>query len=89
MRILDLRPRLVRSWQASAGRERHGNRVARLWTRGVDGFLARRAARRASPPAGLRVVAVGNLALGGTGKTPVTMALARDLAARGELQIFS
>jgi len=84
VRILDLRPRLARSWQASAGRARHGNRVARLWTRGVDGFLARRAARRGSPPAGLRVVAVGNLALGGTGKTPVSMALARDLAARGE-----
>jgi tetraacyldisaccharide 4'-kinase len=45
--------------------------------------MARRLARRDAPPPDLFVVSIGNLALGGTGKTPVTLALANDLAARG------
>jgi tetraacyldisaccharide 4'-kinase len=45
--------------------------------------MARRVAARMAPPDDIFVVSVGNLALGGTGKTPVTLALARDLAGRG------
>ena len=41
--------------------------------------MARRVAARAPAPDDVFVVSVGNLALGGTGKTPVTLALARDL----------
>ena len=44
---------------------------------------ARRVAARAEPPEDVFVVSVGNIALGGTGKTPVTLALARDLDRRG------
>ena len=46
-------------------------------------LLARRLARRPAPPQGVLVVSVGNLALGGTGKTPVTIALAAALRRRG------
>jgi tetraacyldisaccharide 4'-kinase len=42
-----------------------------------------RVAARARPPSGTLVVSVGNLALGGTGKTPVVRKLGLDLAARG------
>ncbi len=43
----------------------------------------RRAIETAVPPARPRVVVVGNLVVGGTGKTPATIALARALSARG------
>src|SRR6185503_3810230 len=35
-------------------------------------------------PAGARVIGVGSAVLGGAGKTPLAIALARELAARGE-----
>ena len=54
------------------------------WTEGLHArFMARRVAARAAPPEDVFVVSVGNIALGGTGKTPVTLALARDLDRRG------
>ena len=46
-------------------------------------LLHRRLARRAPPPEGVQVVSVGNLAVGGTGKTPVTIVLAAALRRRG------
>lgn len=83
MKIVDLRSAPVRLWQGRMAGRGHGNPLGRLWGRTVDGYLARRCARRTPSVVSQQVVSVGNLALGGTGKTPVTVALARDLAAAG------
>ena len=50
---------------------------------GTSGLRARRHAGRGRRIDGLRVVSVGNLAVGGTGKTPVTAWAANRLAAAG------
>lgn len=85
MRIIDLRPAAVRGltgrWQARGATPPRG--VAAVATRAADAWAARQAARRPLPAATPLVVSIGNLALGGTGKTPVTAQLARDLAASG------
>ena len=87
MRILDLRPAAERflagRWSAAQGKPVRAGLAARLWSRLVDDNMARRASRRAACPAGPAILSVGNLALGGTGKTPVIMALARALAGQG------
>jgi tetraacyldisaccharide 4'-kinase len=44
-----------------------------------------RVARPLDLPAGARVIGVGSAVLGGAGKTPLAVALARELAGRGEL----
>ncbi len=83
MKIVDYRPLLVRRF----ARPEHqptppgflGGWVGSL----VDGILTHRVSGRPRAGAGPLLVSVGNLALGGTGKTPVVMALARDLAASG------
>lgn len=85
MNLVDLRPAAIRTltaaWQSAEG---HGPApLAEVWTRLADAWLARRAARRPAPAGATLVVSVGNLALGGTGKTPVTAQLARELAAGG------
>ncbi len=49
----------------------------------VDGIVQRRVSKRPSAPKGPLLVSVGNLALGGTGKTPVVMALVQGLDAMG------
>jgi tetraacyldisaccharide 4'-kinase len=49
----------------------------------ADRIMARRVAARRPPSGQVAVVSVGNLALGGTGKTPVVKALAAELAASG------
>lgn len=46
-------------------------------------WRARRARRHPPAPLSVPVVVVGNIYVGGTGKTPVTIALVRALAARG------
>ncbi len=69
-------------------RQGAGFRVARLvlipaswiWTWAT----ARRLARTTPADPGARVICVGNLTLGGSGKTPVVRAIAAALAARGE-----
>jgi tetraacyldisaccharide 4'-kinase len=85
MNVIDLRPaairRLTAVWQA--GKQPGPAPLADAWTRLADAWLARRAAGRPAPAGAALVVSVGNLALGGTGKTPVTAQLARDLAAGG------
>lgn len=94
MRILDMRPRAVRLmsylWgRGSAARGLHARRpeplhpAARCVAAVADGFIARRVAARRPPEPYPAVVSVGNLALGGTGKTPVVAALAEALAASG------
>lgn len=45
--------------------------------------LARRRAGRGRPPEAALVLSIGSLAVGGTGKTPVVLALAGELARRG------
>jgi len=46
-------------------------------------YLARRVRRRPPPPLRPYLISVGNLRVGGTGKTPVVLALAQTLAQRG------
>jgi tetraacyldisaccharide 4'-kinase len=57
--------------------------VGRLAGSFADRLVAGRVARRGPPPDDLLVVSVGNLRVGGTGKTPVVCQLASDLAAAG------
>ena len=94
MRILDLRPRTVRLMSSLWGKgpavrgclsSRPGppNPFTRLTGKVTDSLIARRVAARHLADEGPAIVSVGNLALGGTGKTPVVAALARDLATEG------
>lgn len=84
MRIVDLRPAPQRWLTARWHRESaDGALLARLGARLTDRLVAARVSRRADPPAGVLVVSVGNLRIGGTGKTPVVARLACDLAAAG------
>lgn len=85
-----LERRLLRSWFPRPGSaERPSDRLLRglLWPLTVlAGRIARR--RRAGlvhrpPDARPAVIVVGNLVVGGTGKTPLSVALARELTARG------
>ena len=90
MRILDWRPAgerwLTRRWQrrgGAVGSVGPVGPVADLWGRLHGRLLARRVGSRAAPGGDAVIVSVGNLALGGTGKTPVVGDTARRLAARG------
>ena len=81
MKIVDLRPPLER-WAQQAGRGEptaHPGAWSRLW----GGIVGRRIAGRAAPAASPFILAIGNLSLGGSGKTPVTGKLALDLARGG------
>ncbi|HPF71886.1 MAG TPA: tetraacyldisaccharide 4'-kinase [Candidatus Krumholzibacteria bacterium] len=83
MTILDLRPWYVRAWSRRQPGAEPPRGIAAWATALADRAIARRVAARPAPPPGLGVVSVGNLALGGTGKTPVAIALAQGLAAAG------
>lgn len=83
MEILDLRPRLERVLASQPARSAASNPLARLAGCVADGLAGRRASRRQPAPDHTLVVSIGNLRVGGTGKTPVTTALARTLADRG------
>lgn len=87
MRIVDLRPAAVRGltgrWRTAGGPPPAPAALGGLATRLADAWQARQASRRPPPPSAPFVVSIGNLALGGTGKTPVTCQLALDLAAAG------
>lgn len=82
MKILDWRPwterRLLRRGEWTGG-----GPLARVAGRILDRVAAGRVAGRAPPPAARFVVSVGNLRVGGTGKTPVVGRAARDLDALG------
>lgn len=81
MKILELRPAWVRLF---AGRP-----PAREpfplggWGRLLGAIIRRRARQRPVPPRTPFLISVGNLALGGTGKTPVVMDLTRRFGAAG------
>ena len=77
-------PRTPREWYRRDRRSPGALRLAlmlvsRLWAWAT----ARRLARGRPVDAGAPVICVGNLTVGGTGKTPVVRALASRLAARG------
>lgn len=88
MQILDWRSRgekfLTSCWSAQTAQTGRSDGIGnRLWARLHDRVIAYRVAQR--PPANGQplLISVGNLSLGGTGKTPVVIALARDLAELG------
>ncbi len=94
MRVLDLRPRTVRLmsylWGRGpsvrgrlTGRPEPPHLAARCAAKVADGFIARRVTARRRVEPGPLIVSIGNLALGGTGKTPVAAALAENLATAG------
>ncbi len=94
MQILDLRPGTVRFMSSMWGRgtsvrglqaenSSAPHIVARLTAKVADGLIARRVSARSLGEPGPAIVSIGNLALGGTGKTPVVAALADELAALG------
>ncbi len=79
--ILDLRPRPER-WLAARPPVAGGG-LAALAGRVADALARRRVAGRRPAVDHALVVSVGNLRVGGTGKTPVVAALAGALASRG------
>lgn len=82
MKVLDLRSTARKVW-FRAQRRAPSPWWCRPSDRAVDAVQGWRVSRRAEPGPGPLVVSVGNLAVGGTGKTPVVVRLAADLAARG------
>jgi tetraacyldisaccharide 4'-kinase len=86
MKILDWRSRtekvVTSLWRSQADGPALGP-VGRAWNAVHGRIVARRVAARPATPGRPLIVSVGNLALGGTGKTPVVIALARALADRG------
>lgn len=94
MRILDLRPsgiRFISSLWSQGKKVRGlmtddpgpGNPAVRMAGRMADDLMVRRVAARRELEGGPFLVSVGNLALGGTGKTPVVIALGSALAKEG------
>jgi tetraacyldisaccharide 4'-kinase len=63
-------------------------RLARAASRVWEGVSASRVARALDFPAHVRVVAVGGATLGGSGKTPLAIACARELARTGARVAF-
>ena len=88
MQVLDWRPRaeklLTGLWSRDMASPGGAPGPVRNRLEKIHAALMRRyLASRPDPPSGPLIVSVGNLALGGTGKTPVVAALAAELAARG------
>ncbi len=82
MNVVDLRPGyerlLVWLWQG-----RGVNSNPDWWSRLLGKFTVARVARRGRLPQRPFVISVGNICLGGSGKTPVVGQLAADLAQQG------
>ncbi|MFT5232404.1 MAG: tetraacyldisaccharide 4'-kinase [Candidatus Krumholzibacteriia bacterium] len=85
MKILDWRPRgerlLLSIWGQRSGPLRT-NWGHDIWSRIHNKAISSRVAQRNGLENSPLVISVGNLSLGGTGKTPVVIKLAQDLAAR-------
>jgi tetraacyldisaccharide 4'-kinase len=85
MDVLELRS-LPERWLAGRTASAPGRRIVGLHAMAgsvADWLVARRVARRLPPVGDAFVVSVGNLRVGGTGKTPVVAALGAALADRG------
>jgi len=79
-----LRGRIEDAWRRWDDGLPRGAAWLEPWTEACgDALLRRRLASRGSPPQRPRLVSVGNLVAGGTGKTPVVLDLARGLVAAG------
>jgi tetraacyldisaccharide 4'-kinase len=76
----DLRGAVARRLERGVGRTAAERLAAAAW----EVWTNRTLARPLDIPDGVRLVGVGSAVLGGAGKTPVAIALARALAARGE-----
>lgn len=87
MKVLDLRSCWVRAGLALWRNSRREVPVSSALGSGLglaDAWMARRARGRDAAATGRPwLISIGNLALGGTGKTPVVGRLAADLASRG------
>ena len=83
VKIVDYRSFLVRRFARSDKKPSPPGLVGRWLGKIVDATVARRVSQRPEPPSRPLLVSIGNLALGGTGKTPVVMALAQGLADLG------
>ena len=75
---------VARALEEGAFTGRLARAAARVW----EGASARRVVRAVEFPAHVRVVAVGGATLGGSGKTPLAIACARELARSGARVAF-
>jgi len=73
--------RLWARWQEHPGAG--VSSLARMTAACTDRLVTRRVAARGVPRPAPFILSVGNLVVGGTGKTPVVLALGRELARRG------
>jgi tetraacyldisaccharide 4'-kinase len=78
-----MRRRIVLVLAQSLEQGHNGGLAARVLARAWAPWAARTLVRPLEVPRGVRVVAVGGSTLGGSGKTPVAVACALELAARG------
>lgn len=83
MKIVDLRPMMVKRFTRTDKSPSPMSMAGRLAGFVADGIISRRVAQRPQAADHPVLVSIGNLALGGTGKTPVVMAMAKDLSATG------
>lgn len=81
MKVLDWRPPWIRLF--SNHKPSGSHLLSRASARIVRYWVNRRVEHRPEPPQKPFLISVGNLALGGTGKTPVVMDLAASFARRG------
>ncbi len=84
-RLGDLRLRVAEGLEAGAWDGAAARALAHVWS----AVSARRVARPLTWPATVRVVTVGGATLGGSGKTPLAIACARELAAHGRVAFIA
>ena len=83
MKILDQRTLIERRFAVQGNLSGSLLGLGKLAGRIADSLTRRRVQQRTEPTPKALVVSVGNLRVGGTGKTPVVLALAQELARRG------
>jgi tetraacyldisaccharide 4'-kinase len=85
MRLEDVRLRVAQGLEAGAWDGAAARALAHVWS----AVSASRVARPLAWPAAVRVVAVGGATLGGSGKTPLAIACARELAAHARVAFIA